>query len=206
MPKNKAGNSPFPSRSKAKIAMVGGGACLCILGIAVLGLYLGQPEQRILGMLGVVVLIAGAVVVYLGFHRGEATISAGPQAQKAAAGANTLLIQPDRLEFTELDQSKIPEDYQWRKCRNDGKFYRLLIEGKEGAVEVGTRKLHEFMLPDTQYRDPREFANNLNIPAHRRLAKRKATLMQHIAPWILVVAILVMGLLFVITAPPPQIG
>jgi cytoskeletal protein RodZ len=61
----------------------------------------------------------------------------------------------------------------------------------------------QFSLPDTKYRDPREFANNLNIPAHRALAQREASLLQKIAPWALVGAIGIWLIFMIATANPP---
>jgi len=195
--------------NRNKWLMVGSGGVLCVVAIGMLVVYIGNPQQMVMGAVGVFGLIDGAVVVYLGLKRGEVVTHAAIMGRDLISDANTLLVQRDRLEYANVDQKLIPEDYQWRKCRNDGIFYRVLIQAidnAKSAVEYNGRTFNEFILPDTQYRDPREFANNLNIPSHRRLAKRKATLIQNIAPWILVVAIIIMGIIFVMNTPPPVLN
>ena len=66
-------------------------------------------------------------------------------------------------------------------------------------MDEETKELKAFILPDTQYRDPREFANNLNIPAHRKLAQRRASLVQKVAPFAIVAGIGIMGFLFIVS-------
>lgn len=102
---------------------------------------------------------AGRVIVV------ESNADKGPQ--------NCLNIYPDKIVF---DTILKPEGQPW-KCENDGKSYYVNIWSEEHGHLV------EFKLPDQSYMDPQVFAQRvLELPAHRRIFRRKQTLLQQLSP------------------------
>lgn len=84
---------------------------------------------------------------------------------------------------------------QPQQCINNGKWYYVHI------WDIGGNKLIPFVLPDSQYFDPREFANVIKMPAHKRLFERQASMLQKVAPWIMVIAFIISLLGMVMTTP-----
>lgn len=183
------------------------GVGLAILAIAFYGISsFGESRNTLVGFISVMVLGGGAVCVYYGLKKsseGMQFVRMGSKKGKTELViANSLNIYPDHVEFENVQDDKCLG--QPRKCRNDGKHYYVHIwnaacgELPCDDVDKNTSHLTKFILPDTQYRDPREFANNLNIPAHRRLAQRRAGLMEKIAPWIIVAAIAIVPIVMTV--------
>lgn len=78
-------------------------------------------------------------------------------------------------------------------CRNDGRDYMVLRQ------EDGITTLLE--PPDTtEYYDPGEYGSVLVMKAHKDLFERRRTLLQGLAPWALVVTILILGIIWVIAS------
>lgn len=100
-------------------------------------------------------------------------------------------IYPEKVAF-EMVYKPLGQPQQ---CTNNGKWYYVHI------WDIAKQKLVPFVLPDSQYFDPREFANVINMPAHKRLFEHQASMLQKIAPWIMVVAFMVSILGMVMTAP-----
>lgn len=89
---------------------------------------------------------------------------------------------------------KNPKGQPWQ-CTNDGKPYFLNI------YDIETGKLKPLILPDSQYCDPQEFGNCLTMPAHKRQFERKASLLQQIAPGIMLIGFIASIFFFVVTMP-----
>lgn len=99
------------------------------------------------------------------------------------------------FEWMEPDQIKSGSPQQ---CLDDGKWYYVHI------FDPVKKAYEPFKLPDTQYYSPKEFINPLVMPASRKVLKPKPGLGEKIRPMLLVIAIGVMGLIFVITQPAPD--
>jgi hypothetical protein len=157
------------------------------------------------GFISIVALIGGGACMYFGWKSNNEYISFSSnnpldKSRDKTFIANSMVIYPNQLKFENLPEPALLG--QPRRCRNDNKFYYVLIEG---SAFKGKKpgELVEFTLPDTQYRDPREFANNLNIPAHRRLAQRKANVLEKFSPLIIIGAMIIIGIVWVATNPAP---
>lgn len=192
-----------------KVLMIAGGIGTSVISFIPLMIYFTNPTQMVLGVVGLFGFIGGGIVSYLGFKKDDPGVMITKvDGKQVKINANSLVIADDKIQFVD---SSLHPPWQRRKCRNDGKFYFVYIEETNPNSKLtlyepitgNTKKFRQFVLPDTQYRDPREFANNLNIPAHRRLAQREASLLQKIAPFAIVAAIGIVVLLIIATSNPP---
>jgi len=188
--------------SPLRLAGIVGGILLVLLGFFLFYEYSKNIHNMILGIGGFVLVGGGGLLVYLMFQAGGGIFSVGESATKRAPleEINALIISPDLVYFEQLAPKDVPT-WQARKCRNNGKLYWIF---KETITKDKLRVREKFVLPDTAYRDPREVANYLNIPAHRRLAQREASLFQKIAPGLIVVAMLVVGIIWIASTPNQQ--
>jgi hypothetical protein len=175
------------------------GAVVIALGLTALFMF-GTSRNAMVGFVAVATLMGGGTAVYLGWQKqeeGEIFTPNGKIDKKFKA--NCLNVYPDEIKFENMPKELIPPG-QPRKCRNDGKFYWVnIFNQKEG-------KLLKFKLPDTIYRSPAEFSNNINIPAHRELMKARANLFEKIAPGLIVLAMFVVAILMIATNKPPTSG
>jgi hypothetical protein len=198
-----------------KIMRVGGrrlwlaGIGVAIAGVSFIGIAnYSTTLNMAVGFVSIMAFAGGAVCIYLGLKNQDAGVVLSP-ASKMVNGklvtapkflANSLNIYPNQIVFEELPLEALHHG-QLRKCRNDNKYYYVHIWGT--AFGGKEEKLNEFLLPDTQYRDPREFANNINIPAHRRLAMRKESLLQKLSPVLIIAGMGIVALLIITTSPQP---
>lgn len=180
------------------------GACGIPAGIGLFMVY-NITKNALLGVAAIGLIGGGIYAIIQGLKsvdRGYKVVTAGSGNGKSKAEqiiANSLNIYRDEVKFEKLEDDMLTGQ-PW-KCRNDGKYYYTNILGTAFGGHIP--ELVRFQLPDTQYRDPREFANYINIPAHRKLAQRKANLLEKITPWALVVAILIIGIIMIATTSTP---
>jgi len=107
-----------------------------------------------------------------------------------AGQVNSLDIYPDKIVFEDVTE---PEGQPW-KCENDGKSYHVHIWDEEN------KKLKEFQLPDQVYMDPRIFAERvLELPAHRRIFRRKQTLLQQLSPMMGALGVIILWIIIITT-------
>lgn len=152
----------------------------------------------IIGMAAISAIIGGGIAIKYGLEsrdEGIEYVERDAKGKPKVVRANSCNIYPGRVAFEELPKEQL-KGFP-RQCLNLKGLYYLNI------LNVVAGKLEPLVLPDTQYRDPREFANNINIPAHRRLAERRANLMQKLAPWIIVAGYGVVAFLWIATSKPP---
>lgn len=207
--------SPEPLEIKRsggrKLWMAGIGAALVVLGFGAFVFVGAHPDAMYLGVPGVFAILGGGFLVYTGFKKQEESIifvtasGKDSNAKAAAIKANCLNIYPDRVEFAEIP----PEQRQGmpRRCRRDNKYYFVHIWDSAWGNKNPQNKLVPFKLPDTQYRDPRVFALNLRLPAHRELVKRRASLFEKLSPIFLVIGLVIASIVLIIAmSPPPQTG
>lgn len=182
--------------------MVAVGACLVVMGFAGF-VYFATSQNMAIGLFSVLAVIGGGFLAYHGFKtKDEGIIITQNGVEAPTITANSLNIYPDSIKFEELPRDQLKG--QPRRCRNDGKYYWVNIWGT--SFKGKSEGLVPFVLPDTQYRDPKEFANNLNIPAHRDLFAREASLLEKISPGLIIVGMIVLGIVWAMTtptAPPP---
>jgi len=184
-------------KGKSKIKKTGGrrwwlagvGVAALALAFYFMMLYSQDRSNLVVAMGFILALLGGGAGIYFGLKKQSVGIVLAPGV-KSIKEANCLNIYPDRIEFAKLVEKKLLGQPQ--RCHNDNQYYHIHI------LDEATEKLKAFILPDTQYRDPREFANNLNIPATRELMKGEATLIQKIAPFALVAGIGIVGFMFLV--------
>jgi len=92
---------------------------------------------------------------------------------------------------------------QKHKLENDGKFYfvrQVDIKGKETAKKEGRNVEQKALeLPDTIYLDPRKYVIPLTMPADEDYWKPPVTTWQKVAPFALIVAIIVEWIVYTTT-------
>ncbi len=100
---------------------------------------------------------------------------------------NCVLITATGIKF---DYAENPQGMP-RRLRNDNKEYYFFQDAKP------------MVLPDGgEYYDPKEYANVLMMPAHKKLFERRNTLLTHLAAGMMVVTIIVIGIFLVIFGAP----
>lgn len=188
--------------SKRSLAFIGGG-----LGIFVIGLGFGVAwyvlyRDNIWGVLPALLFILGGL--WLAFYhatttlqRNDVIIIDGKPSEKPKAQVNSLSLYHDRLLFEDVPN---PEGQPWR-WRQDGRSYFVL---KEQVADEKTNEykgtLKAFNLPDQMYYDPKTFAERvLELPAHRRVMRRKEKLLEQLKPVFVAIMIVVVGILMVMT-------
>jgi hypothetical protein len=196
--------------NSARVKKVGGrrwwllGSGLVIAGLGITGFIIYALTMNMgIGAPSVFMLVGGCVAAYYGYQpRDEGIVLTASGKNIKPIEANAFNIYRDRLVFEKMDDSTLLG--QPRKCRNDNKYYYVHTTGDAWrGKDSDANKLIAFTLPDTQYRNPTEFANNLNIPAHRELAKKRSTLFQKLSPALILVGMMIVFILWVATSPPP---
>lgn len=178
------------------------------VGVYLFGVWNAQPQNTILGLATVSLILGGAYVVYLGFKRRDSVVVVNAGGDKPGNKiANSLNIYARRNEATkQIYPEKVVFELvekplgQPQQCTNNSKWYYVHMWDIDKGI------LTPFVLPDSQYFDPREFANVIKMPAHKKLFERRVTLLQQIAPWAMVVAFVVAIIGFIATTPPPTGG
>lgn len=176
-----------------KWGLVGSGVILLVVGIGGFAFY-SQTLNTFVGMVAVFVLLGGGFLTYYGLKKNDSGVIITRDGKLSKIKANSVNIYPDHIAYEDLPADQLLG--QPRRCRNDGKYYYVHIQ-----YEV-EQKLKQFILPDSTYGDPREFAGCLNIPAHRALAQHSASTLQKIAPFAIVAGIGIMAFLFITMTPP----
>ena len=184
-----------------QIAYFAGGAAALILGF-IMALAWGDNRGNMLLAMGTIVFWpGGAYLLYRGIKKpDQEVVIVG--ADKPTGLVNSLNIYgkkdeetdkvyPEKVVFEWVDEPK----GQPQQCTNNSKWYYVHI------WDIATQQLKPFVLPDSQYFDPREFANVIMMPAHKRLFERQASMLQKIAPWVMVVAFLVSIFGLIATTP-----
>ncbi|MFC1904960.1 hypothetical protein ACFLXT_04285 [Chloroflexota bacterium] len=195
--------------SKKLFLFAGGVVMLALAGWSG-AVYYASMEDGSMNMgavFGCIVSLAGAgLLFYVGFNGFGGGINIMPTANPMAAGQPTSQVNslnitvqidkktgkavPVKVAFEDV---KKPMGYPHQNI-NDGRWYFIHYKN------VSTNKLAPFYLPDQQYYDPGEFSNVIKMKAHMDLFERRQTMFQKLAPWALVVAILIISILMPVVA------
>jgi len=167
--------------------MILAGAILIILGFVCA--YIWSTNHNIFMVLLMFFLVpGGGYLAYRGYTKREKGFQILGSINKIGPEPNTLSIYKNDVKFEYVEN---PKGYPWQ-CLNDGKYYYVQEETNAGDIRA-------LILPDIIYRDPKEYANYLNLPAHGRLLKRRATLVQKLAPFAIVAGMGIVAFLFLVT-------
>lgn len=179
-----------------------GGLLALVVGYFLSMLWSGQRDSIFL-TIGVIILWPGGLyLLYRGMRSPERDVVIVGSDKPSIGEVNSLniyarknqdtgKIYPEKVAFELVSK---PEG-QPQECTNNGKWYYVHI------WDMAKQRLVPFALPDSQYFDPREFANVITMPAHKRLFERQASMLQKIAPWIMVLAFFGSIIGVVVTAP-----
>lgn len=179
-----------------------GGLLVLVVGYFCALLWSGQRDNIFL-TIGIIVIWPGGVyLLYRGMRSPERDVVIVGSDKPSIGEVNSLNIYakmnkdtgklyPEKVTFEML----LHPEGQPQQCTNNGKWYYVHI------WDIAKRRLKPFALPDSQYFDPREFANVIMMPAHKRLFERQASMFQKIAPWIMVFAFFGSIIGMVVTTP-----
>ncbi len=190
--------TPQPVLNKAfdrNIFRLFGGALLLLVGGLLGYLWFTFMPQNIVAAALTLLSIGGGIFFIIKYFnsRGmssEIVVFPSGQAKVGKKQVNSLCIYPDRVEFVDVDK---PLGQPWR-CLNDGKYYFVHI------FDEGKKELKVFSLPDQQYMDPGIFAKRvLELPAHRRIFRRKQSLLEQLSPAMALIGIVVFGIVMIVT-------
>lgn len=190
-------------RNKKQVACIIGGVLLLILGFWIATLWSGQRDNLLLTVAVTAMLPGGAYLIYRGLQKSDQEVVI-VGTEKPTTKVNSLNIYatkdddtgkvyPQKIAFEWVDNPK----GQPQQCLNNSQWYYVHM------ADVLTGELKALILPDSQYFDPREFANVIKMPAHNKLFERKASMLQKVAPWVMVVAFIASLFGMLVTAPAP---
>lgn len=178
-----------------------GGAIMLFLAVLMAMGYSENRASMILAMGFIVFLPGGIFLLYRGIIKSDTEaviVGVDKPTEKvnclniyAAKDKDTEKIYPVKVAFEWQDNPT----GQPQQCLNNNKWYHVNI------FDISKEELVRFSLPDSQYFDPREFANVITMPAHKKLFERQASLLQKVAPWVMVIAFCASLFGMVATAP-----
>lgn len=186
-----------------RLAWLAGAIVAGVIGFMLASAWSDNRSSAILAMGPILLFPAAGYGIYRAIKGKEksAVIVVEGKAEKGKP-FNSLDIYAMKLDDTD---EIIPVAVKWEyvenpvgqpwQCTNNGKWYHVQI------WDIFKGCLTQFRLPDSQYFDPREFANVIKMPAHQKLFERQATLMQKIAPAIMVLAFVASIVGFIATTP-----
>lgn len=176
--------------TKKQVLYLACGIVALLLGFWMAILYSADRTNMIVAMGTIILIPGGGFLLYMGIRRAEReAVIVG--SKKPLGPVNSLNIYARKDENDKLVPDKIVFENvkrplgQPQQCTNNGNWYFVHI------FDLVTGKLKPFVLPDSQFFDPSEFGNVLEMPAHRRLFEKKISLLQKVAPWVMVVALLI---------------
>lgn len=191
-------------KNKKQIVYIVGGLICLSVGFVLAMLWSEQRDNMFLTMAIILLFPSGAFLVYRGWNKTTdiETVIVGQKKVTTPVNSLNIYAKKDR-ETGKIYPEKVVFEMlpnpmgQPQQCTNNGKWYHVHI------WDLATNKLSPFVLPDSQFFDPREFANVIKMPAHKKLFSRKMSMIQKIGPWVMVVAFLISIIGMVITAPAP---
>lgn len=141
------------------------------LGIVILLLFVGIPA---------------GIFLFSRWRKGGLSFRVSKET-KGKQADNTMIIDDKRgIYFDAADHA----DMIPMTCRNNGQEYYVLKRANNVELPLD--------VPDSCiYYDPGEYGNVLTMKAHADLFERRRTMLQNIAPWALVVGMIVVGVFLI---------
>ena len=179
-----------------------GGALAVSLGFMLGGMWSETRNSMLLAIATISLIPFGVFLIWKGWNKVTDVEAVIVGSKKPTTPVNSLniyakkdkdsgKIYPEKIEFTWMEKPM----GQPQQCLNNGKWYYVHI------WDIAKNTLKPFTLPDSQYFDPREFANVIKMPAHKKLFERQVSTFQKVAPWVMVVAFLISVLGLITTTP-----
>lgn len=191
---------PLPLK---QLAYIGGGATSLVVGFIIATAWAVDRSSLLLTMGVIIFWPGGAYLLYRGLKKTDSEEVVIVGADKPTSIVNSLNIYAIKDEETDkIYPQKVVFEWvekpkgQPQQCLNNNRWYYVHIWDIEKLI------LKAFTLPDTQYFDPREFANVIVMPAHKKLFERQATFMQKIGPFVMVLAFMASIFGMLVTTPP----
>lgn len=192
----------IPNQFTKRFYMMVAGGIGIVAGIGFFALYL-STGAAFLGAFGVTCAVAGGFLLYHYWRKVEGEIALTKfgdfDTPVPAEAINCLNLYRDRVVFEHYVPAdrNTPEGFPM-ECLNDhNKYWLNISDDNYNQEQTG---LKPFMLPDNQFYDPVVFAERvLELPAHRRVMKRREKLPGVIKTALLVVTIIIIWILIVTT-------
>jgi len=155
--------------------------------------------NMIIGAPAVIMGVVGAIAFKYYWDKGDNIITER-HGKVPTEQVDCLNIYRDAVLFENwpVNGGSEPEGYL-QKCLNDGKYYWVNFHEQTRSMAV-PEELKPFVLPDQQFYDPTVFAEKvLDLPAHRRIFKRREKMGQVVRTALLVVAVGAVWILIITT-------
>lgn len=181
-------NNKQPNIRKYKIVFPIAGI---VIGILLIILFFSAGLSGIMFVIALVMLVLSAIFLKKWWGSiGEDESRVIVTDKTTYKSAECMNIYPDKVIFENMTK---PEGQPW-KCENNGKSYFIHIWNEEN------KRLTEFNLPDQAYMDPQLLATRvLELPAHRRIFRRKQTLLQQLSPMMAALGVIIMWIVIITT-------
>jgi len=189
-------------KNKKQWAYLIGGIVCVIFGFFIASIWGTQRENMGLALMAIALWAIGAFMAYRGFKQIGDTdvVIVGTKKPDTPVNSLNIYAKKDKTTGTIYSEKIVFEMVeeplgQPQQCTNNGRWYYVHL------WNIETEALEAFALPDSQFFDPREFANVIKMPAHNKLFERQISTFQKVAPWIMVAAFGISILGLVMTTP-----
>lgn len=190
---------PEVKRKFTKRAFIlGAGSIMLIIGLVGFIIYMGNLNM-VVGMFSILLGIGGAVLVYIYWNKKDDVLVRESVGKQITKQVNCMDIYQDRVVFEDYtpDDGEAPDGFPMT-CRNDRKKYWVNLSLDKWNIKQTGLKI--FSLPDFQYYDPALFATRvIELPAHRRVMKRRGKMPEVVKTILLVVGIVAVWILILTT-------
>ena len=107
-------------------------------------------------------------------------------------------ILPQRIIFEWLPKEELVRlgGQPWQ-CVNNNQWYFVNI------IDMASGLLKPFILPDSQYYDPAEFATVIDMPANKRMFALTGSMFQKVAMSGMLIALVIASIVLIAVQPPP---
>lgn len=180
------------------------GVALFVVGIVFTFLYLNSQQNMFFAFLAMLTLAPGVLLAYYGASNFKISYMFNYKASAHTGKENAVIIyarkhpenngldQPLLIAFRYL--TRVPNGARLRYFRNFRRHFYELI------VNTNTHKLQDMRMPDLKYPPPREYKTPAVMPCTQEyLNYAEPTMMQKLAPGILMAVMGIVGILMVIT-------
>jgi len=179
-----------------------------LLIIAVIGWIVYAPNPSETTLVGMVALLCTGVagfLIYFGINKGSTGFAFNGRKQTGRENAIVLLARRDEAKGKDVPRAlcfaelkKIPRGAQRHRLRNLRKhFYEVFYN-------TATRRLEPVRLPDKKSFPPELFRLPAVMEPYKdALDYTPPSTLQKVAPGVLLLAIVIIGIIMVITMPPP---
>lgn len=183
------------------------GSGLCLAGMIFIFLYIQSEMNIMLGILAMIMLAPGALLSYYGLKAGESGFKfTGKRMYTGKENCLVWYARGDKLKDIPLmlDIIELKQPPKYSRLHYVKPFKRHFHELFNNTV---TQKLEPFILPDSRFMAPEVYKTVANMDRCKDyMDYTPPTMLVKVAPWVLLLAIIIVGILMIATGPQPTPG